>query len=465
MKVLLIFPPLSIEERYSKKVGNVGGHLAPLGIAYMSSGLLKEGHEVKIIDAPSVNFDNDDVLREVDKFEPDFVGMTALTTIIHRVIELSKKIKELYPDVTLGIGGPHATILPNETLRETNADFVLVGEGELTIKDVLKNLKNLKKNEVIIGKPVKNLDSILFPARQLLPMERYMALPNNYKRSPNVVNMIASRGCPFKCTYCCKDIYGEKYRVRSINNVIEEINHLIKNYKTAEIAFWDDIFTMKKKWVMELCEKMIKDKIDITWSCETRVNLVDREMLNLMKKAGCWNIFYGIETADQQLLDNIEKGVTINQIRKAIDLTKQSGIEIRGSFMVALPGETPELARKMIKFAIELDPDYAQFSITTPFPGTKLYNEFSKWGNLSKNFNEYNEWSPVFVPFGYKNAEEIKKIHREAFRKFYFRPTYFLKRLMKIRTLKDIKRNITGMRMLLGFNSTPPRDFLQKNLS
>ncbi len=451
MKVLFIFPPLTMEERYSKRVGSVGGYLAPLGLAYMASVLLREGHDVKITDAPALGFTNTDVLKEIGKWEPDFIGMTALTSMIQRVSELGRKIKEQHPDTVLGIGGPHATIMPRETLRDTKADFVIMGEGEITIPDALRNVRKSKKAGIIQGKPVEDLDSIPFPARDLLPMERYTALPNNYKRDPHTINMITSRGCPYQCTFCCKAIYGMRYRLRSVGNVMEEIRQVAEKYNAKEIAFWDDLFTMRRKWVMGLCDEILKEGLDIAWSCETRVNMVDREMLAKMKRAGCWNIFYGIEAGDQRLLDNIQKGTTLEQARKAVRITKQSGIEVRGSFMIALPGETPELARSTIRFAIELDPDYAQFTVTTPFPGTRLYNEASKWGRLSRRFNEYNEWNPVFVPRGYRDAEEVKEIHREAFRRFYMRPGYILKRISRTRSLSDFRRNLTGLKMIMGF--------------
>lgn len=452
MKVLLIFPPISVDERYSKKVGDVGGHLAPLGLAYMAAVLLKEGHEVSIIDAPALGYGMDDVLRNVESTRPDFIGMTALTTTIGRVENLSRGIKKDHPDVLLGVGGPHATIMPDSTLKRTGADFVLVGEGDITIVDILRDPGKYAMKKVIIGKRVDDLDSLPFPARHLLPMRAYKALPNTYKRSPYAINMIISRGCPFSCTYCCKDLYGYNYRARSVDNVIREIKHVIREYNTTEISFWDDLFTMKRQWVLDFCDRLIEEGIDIAWSCYSRVNFVDYEMLRKMKAAGCWNIFYGIEAGDQRLLDNIEKGITLDMSRKAVKATKAAGIEVRGSFMIALPGETPELAMKTIRFAIELDADYSQFTITTPFPGTKLYREASKWGRLSKKFDEYNEWNPVFVPFGYKNEAEVRRIHREAFRRFYFRPTYVTKRVLKIRSPGDLIRNIKGLRMILGFN-------------
>ncbi len=452
MKVALVFPPLTMNERYSKSVGDIGGNLAPLGLAYLAAVLREDGHEIVIIDAPTLGMSSEDVITELSRFGPDAIGMTALTSTIHRTAELSRLIKEGLPKASIVIGGPHATILPQDTLRKTGADVVLVGEGEITIRDIMRNPAKYRKRRVVIGKRVEDLDSIPFPAWDLLPLHLYKSLPNNYKRSRHVLNMITSRGCPFRCTYCCKDLYGSMYRMRSVENVIEELKYLKKEHGIREVAFWDDLFTMRREWMIEFCDRLLEEKLDVAWSCETRVNYVDYEMLRKMKDAGCWNIFYGIEAGDQQLLNNIRKGTTLSMIRKAVRMTKKAGIEIRGSFMIALPGETPKLARKTIEFAIELDPDYAQFSITTPFPGTELYEKAEEWGTLSKDFNEYNEWNPVFVPKGYRNADEVRRVHREAFRRFYLRPKYIMKRIMKIRSPNDIMKNVLGLRMIMSFN-------------
>jgi len=267
--------------------------------------------------------------------------------------------------------------------------------------------------------------------------------------------MLAIRGCPYNCSFCSNNaVFGRKIRWKSPKRVIEEIENLKKEYGVREISFWDDMMTVSRKWMMDFCNELIKRKTDVTWTCYARVNTVDLEMLRAMKKAGCWNIFYGYEAGDQQLLDNINKGITLQQICDANKWTKEAGIEVRGSFMIALPGETPELARKTVAFACELNPDYAQFSITTPYPGTKLWDDADKWGKLNRtDFSKYQGWDVVFIPKGYKNKEEIYAMEKYAFRKFYFRPRYIIGRLAKIRSWEDIARYLKGFRFLLGFSS------------
>ena len=209
--------------------------------------------------------------------------------------------------------------------------------------------------------------------------------------------------------------------------------------------------TIDKKWINKLCDLMIKEKLNIIWNCYAHPNTVTNEMLKKMKKAGCFCIWYGIEAGDNSLLKIINKGTTVESVRKAVKLTKKNGIEVRGLFMLGLPGETPYLARKTINFAKKLDVDYAQFSITTPHIGTKLYEEAPKYGNLQKNFSRFTQHEAVFVPFGYKNKKQVERMAKIAYKEFYYRPSYFIKNLLKIRGVEDIKRYLKAFKIAIGF--------------
>jgi len=432
------------------------------------------GFSVEIIDAPALELTVDDIIKLVEEKNPRVIGVTSLTSRFNKAVDIAQKIKIKF-DIPIILGGVHATILSEEIMRQYQCfDILVYGEGEYTLLELMQKLKinNYKglsvrtlksisgivfhsKSKAIKTKPrapIADLDNLPFPARDLLPMDKYVPLPNNYKRKP-IAHMVAIRGCPFNCTFCSNNkVFGRKIRFKSPEKVLEEIKYLKENFGTKELSFWDDTLTVNKNWITDLCNLMIKENLDITWTCCARVDTVDRELLNLMAKAGCWNIFYGIEAGDQTLLDNINKGITIEQIKNAVKWTKEAGIEVRGSFMLALPGETPELAKKTIEFAKELDIDYAQFSITTPFPGTQLYDNVEKYGKLSKDFSLYNLWGSVpFTPIGYKSEEEILEISKSAMRSFYFRPAFILGKLKKIRSLEDIKRYFKGLRFVLGF--------------
>jgi len=283
-------------------------------------------------------------------------------------------------------------------------------------------------------------------------MERYVPLPNQYKKLP-MTNMVVIRGCPYVCTFC--DQAATTARRRSPQKVIEEIRNVVEKYGIKEISFWDDTMSYHKKWMKEFCTLLIEAKLKVIWSCYAAVNTVNQEILHLMKKAGCWNIFYGYETGVAILADNIRsnrKNKSMEYMKQVAKWTKDAGIEVRGSFMIALPGENPKLAEQTIQDAIKLDPEYAQFSITTPYPGTALYNEIKngKWGKLTtEDFSEFQGWNVVFLPEGYKNKEEVLEMSRKAFKAFYMRPSYIIKAILNIRSLEDIKRYIKGFKALV----------------
>ena len=477
--VLLIHPPLSVNERYARDVGDVGGDLPPLGLAMVAAVLKEKGFKVRIIDSIVMHLSNKDLIEIIRRNNPKVIGITAMTPSYPRAKEIAGIIKKEFPETLLLIGGHHVTIMPEDVLKESRYDIGIIGEGELTIIELLKLYKSMdynykkflssmklesidgivfknKKGRVILNKPrelISNLDELPYPARELLPMSKYLPLPNQYKRKP-VVHMVAIRGCPYNCAFCSNNkLFGRGIRARSPEKVVEEIIYVMKKYNAREISFWDDMMTTSKEWVHKFCDIIIQNKIDITWTCYARVDSVDEAMLKKMKKAGCWNIFFGFESGVQELLDNIHKGITLKQIEEANALCKKYGIEVRASFMIALPGETPELARKTIEFAKKLNPDYVQFCITTPYPGTELYENAEKYGRLEKDFAKFSMWEPVFVPYGYRNQEEIKEIERKAMHEFYLRPEYIISRIKKINSIEDIFRYLKGLRFLLGFIS------------
>lgn len=474
-EIMLIHPPTSVSERYARDVGEVGGDLPPLGLAMLAAVIKKENFKVAIIDSVVMNYSYKEISEIIKKRQPKAIGISSITPTYHRSRELAEKIKRDFPDILIIIGGHHVTILPEKIIQDNVFDIGVIGEGEITFVELLKKyrkggydknklfskLKNIKgivfknrKGKVIITKPrplIENLDELPFPARELLPMHKYLPLPNQYKRKP-VIHMTAIRGCPYNCTFCSNNkIFGRKIRARSPEKVIEEIKYVMKKYNAKEISFWDDTMTVNKQWMYKFCDLLINNRLDITWTGYARVDSVDELLLRKMKKAGCWNLFFGYESGDQQLLNNIKKGITLKQISEVNRLCKKIEIEVRASFMIALPGENPALAEKTIRFAKKLNPDYAQFCITTPYPGTELYDNINKYGKLKEDFSKFNIWEPVFIPYGYRNEEQIKKMERKAMKEFYLNPRYILSRIKKINSLEDIWRYFKGFRFLLGF--------------
>jgi len=468
MKVLLVFPPITLKERYGREIEDVGGILPPLGLAYLAAVLEEHKCAVEILDAPALSLKVEQLPHEVSKRNPDLIGISAITPFFHRTLEAVEMIRNVCPDATTVLGGPHASLFPEQTLADNpSVDIVCVGEGEYTLLDLVQtiegggDLRQVKgivfreKGQIVRNlprEPIENLDDLPLPARHLLPMTLYKPLPNQYRRLP-VVHLMASRGCPFGCTYCSNAVFGRSTRTRSPGNVVDEIKSVMRDFNGKEIQFWDDTFTLKRSWAMELCQLLMKENLGVLWTCETRVDRVDKEILELMARAGCWKIGYGVESGDQELLDLVKKGITLDQVRQAVKLTKNSGIEVGLSFMLALPGETPGKARQTIEFAKELDPDYAQFTITTPYPGTELYDQAKEYGTLIQDFSSYTIWNPVFVPRGYQDRDEVSEMQREAFKAFYYRPSYIIKRLLKIRSIGDLRRNIEGQRVTAKFTA------------
>lgn len=464
MKVLLINPFYEVNELTKTKIKTKTQILPPLGMLSIAAILEKRGHEVKFLDLPALGYPFEKIEKEVKDFNPELIGLFATTPTSKKAFDLASYLKQI-TNTPIILGGPHASCFPEEILKGQNSiDIVCIGEGEYTMLDLAENkplhkIKGIyyrKNNKIFKNEkrpPIKNLDELPFPARHLINLKLYTPFPNQYRRLP-VINMVTSRGCPYgKCTYCFEaGRLGHFYRRQSPQRIVDEIKYLVNTYNIKEIAFWDDNFVVGKEWMFEFCDLLKKENLDITWSCYARVNLVSPEILNKMAEGGCWNIFYGIESGNQELLDKIQKGINLQQCRDAIKWTHDAGIEARGAFMIGLPGETPEMAQKTINFAIELDVDYAQFAYTTPYYGTVLYEQCKKEGTiLTEDLSNYCSNEAVFLPKTYKSREQLKQLYKRAYRKFYLRPRYIFKHLAKIRHPRDIKKYLTGLKLLTGF--------------
>lgn len=453
-------------ERYGKGLEKIGTCLPPLGLLSLGAVLENNGYEVKIYDSDLLNSNVENLIEYVKKYEPDFVGIYCNTSNYHRVINYADNIKKI-SGVSVCLGGPHPIIEPDKVLKNPSVDLVVMGEGEMTLLDLLDVLSrngDLKKvkglafkdinGNIVVNErrePIPDLNVLPMPARHLVDIEKYRPSPHHYLELP-MTTMIVSRGCPFGCLFCAsRNVWGRSYRFRSVVKVIEEIKFLIKEYGIKNINFWDDLWGMRKEWTEEFCKRMIEEKINISWSCERRVDTVDLDILKLMKKAGCYSIFYGIESLDQDCLDAINKGIKVEQAENVIKMTKKAGIEVRANFILGLPNETPEKVRKMIKRVLKLNPDYIKFNILTPYPGTELYKEVKKgkWGFFKEDYGKATGYFATFLPYGYKSFEELEAIRRYAFRKFHLRLRYILSKILKIRNLKDIRKYYDGFKAVI----------------
>lgn len=441
MKVLLINPPFSLIDRYGKAMARVGPCSLPFGLAYIASVIEKNSYDLEVLDLGA----QPELMKKLDNFlkNTDVVGITMMTPMYDRVVDLTNYIKKLNKNIRVIVGGSHPSIMPELTLEDIpSVDFVVYGEGEITIVELLKAIEKklsyrkvkglcYRHNGKIIKNPprefIENLDNYSSPARHLFPMKLYRPAIDYYRELPSYFVMLA-RGCPFNCSYCSQPL-GKGYRHYSVNRAIEEIEQMINKYKVKEIIFRDDTFAVNRKFVNELCDELIKKKINekMKWSCSTRVDTVDKDLLLRMKKAGCWQIYFGVESGSQRLIDVINKNITLAQVRKTFSLCRKIGISTLAYFMMGLPSETRKESLKTIEFAKKLDPNWVQFTITVPYPGTKLYKIAEKDGTLkSKNWSEFLTWAGwadrdlIFVPKG-RTSEELKKLQKKAMRDFYLR--------------------------------------------
>ena len=464
MRILLVFPPMLGEERYGK-LARAGSYLPPLGLAYLAAAI-ENKHEVKIIDGAALKITIDDIKQSIIDWKPDILGITAYTPTFYRAVATCKMAKEINNKIVTILGGPHPSACPEDSIKDDSVDIVAVGEGEEILPEIIDVMESggdlskvngifYKKNGETLSTPfherIKDLDALPFPARHLLNWNIYKPSVMHYKNLP-AFSVMCGRGCPYRCTFCsCSKVFRNKVTMRTPENVLSEIKSLVETYGAREIMFWDDSFGLNKKWAQTLCDYI--KPLKITWSCWMRVNMVDPEILKKMADSGCWHISYGIESGNQMVLDTIKKGITIEQIKNAFKWTHEAGMEARGTFILGLPNDTWESMMDTINIAIDINADYAQFQLLTPYPGTELWDVASQYGDFSiKDLSKYTIWFPVFIPKGL-TKQTLEKAHRLSYRMFYFRPKYILQSLSNIRNFQDIKRNFMGVMSLFDFFS------------
>jgi len=451
MRVLLIQPP----PRHAAREDIV---VPPLGIAYLASVLENKKHKVHIIDAFAEGLDITALEERIKKFSPDIVGITGMTPVIDnalRVVKASRKYAKY-----IVIGGPHISAARNKIFNQcSDIDYAIQGEGEISFPlflDALESGGDVSRVPGLIARDFENrpapfidgLDAVPFPARHLLPNERYRYILSKGR----VTTMFTSRGCPYQCVFCDKAVFGSRWRERSASNVLDEIEVANKEYGINALIIYDDLFTLKKERVTQICQGIIEKRIKIEWKCEGRVNIVDEETLKLMKEAGCSMIAYGVESGNQKGLDYLNKGTKIEQIRRAFALTAKAGIKPMAYFVLGIPVETYEDELKTIDFAKQIRPAYAQFSVLSPTPGTKLYDDAIRMGWYrevdAQNPMDKDIKRPAIINENW-DEEKLNRILREAHRRFYLSPSYIWERFKEVKSLKELFRKMmAGMRLV-----------------
>jgi len=352
----------------------------PLGLGYIAAVLLKEGHKVDVLDINADRLEKNEVMERIDNY--DIFGIGGLVTTYNYVSWLISEIKKKQEGKIL-VGGGLSVI--NELMFKAGADIIVDKEGELTIVDLLNNLDNLNfvkgiyykdKNGKIIKNEerdlIQNLDEIPFPAWHLFPIETYIKAPVLGTGSLRKMNILFGRGCPFRCTFCWHN-FGMSTRLRSVDNVIKEMKILMKDYNIQYFAFTDELFTVNKSKVLEFCDRV--KELKIKWACASRVNTISEYMVRAMKEAGCNHIAFGIESGSQRILNNMNKGTTVEQGIKAVRITQRAGIRAHTSFIIGTPGETPESIWETVEFCKKAKPKLrVELFFMTPYPGSDLWD-------------------------------------------------------------------------------------------
>jgi len=460
MNTLLINPPWQIL-RDSNVWKGVSSVMPPLGLAWLAASLEQDGHVVRILDANAEGFDLKDIMRWIAEHGPfEMFGLTSTTPLIKNALTIARAARVAYPTARIVLGGVHPTVLPDEVLAESAVDCVCRGEGEVTARELaaglpFEQIKGLswRRDGVVVHNPerelIHNLDSLPMPAYHLLPMAKYRPAAGAAKRTP-ATSLLATRGCPGRCTFCYR-IFGQRLRYRSGIKVAAEVRHLQDRYGIKEICFYDDTFTAVKKETRAFCREVIDTKMDLTWSCFTRVDAFDEELFRLMKEAGCHQVMYGVETPVPEILRNINKKFTAEQVERVIVATKKIGLDVRATFMLGNPGDTEATLEENIRFAIKLDPDLALFNITTPFPGTVMFDWAEANGFLlTKDWADYDLSGPVMA-LPTVSPETVKRYYEMAHKRFYFRPRYILRRIWRLRSPEEFISAWRGLTTMLGF--------------
>ena len=437
----------------------------PIYLAYTVAILEEAGIDVHFIDAVVDDLSVEAFVEKTKKIRPNLVAMECSTPSIINDLQTAKALKEEMSDIFVVLMGSHPTYFHNEILNENKfVDVIARGEFDLTIRDLALALQKGKEQLTDVegisyrdGEIVKvnkdrnlihNLDSLPFPARHIVKSDSYREAVFTGKRCTTIVS---SRGCPHQCIFCLwpRTMYGNKFRQRSAENVVDEVQEVVEKHGVDEIYFDDDCLTLDKNRLLKICSEIVRRKIKVKWMCQARVNNIDEDVLKAMKDSGCHYIKYGVESGSQEMLDAMKKGITLEQVRKAFKATRKVGIKTQAFFLFGLPWETPETVEETIEFAKEIKPDSAQFAVVIPHPGTELYDLC-----VSKGWLKYDSWEDfdcrkALIEIENLSNEDVAKYRTKAYREFYLRPSFILRTTLRLWNPKEARRIIRSAKSIL----------------
>jgi radical SAM superfamily enzyme YgiQ (UPF0313 family) len=459
LKIALIQPSTheSVQSLFTYYKGEGVGAKPPLAILIMATYLRSKGYQnVQCLDAQLDNLTAEATVDQIESMNPDLVGITTWTDFWYPVWKTVQLIKKRLPQCKIILGGPHCSVFPRETLEHSEADYVVRGDGEDVLLNLVKNLDEGQPVEEQSGLYRKINGKILEPACDLAMVEDMTKIPHPdrlllpYKRYNSVLNprefettMITSRGCPHKCNFCKMDV--QKVYCRTTEQVVEEFKS-IADLGITDIQIYDDTFTWSKKRVLEICEGILDNNIKVNWAIRDRVKRADEDIYKLMKRAGCYRIHFGVETGSKRILDATGKATTLEEAEHAIGLAKAEGFDTMAYYMFGFPDETRQDMDKTVSFAKKLDTRYAAFAVTIPYAGTALYDL-----GLDKNIVPYDFWkeftkipTPNFrIPHlieEHLNREDLIDMKNNALFTYYFRPKMIWRELRELSSWREFKR-------------------------
>jgi len=449
---IYLLTPANMHILQSRTYAHLEPALMPMALGYLGAVLRQRGHEVTMRDQAATLMSNEAVLDEIARTEPDVLGISVLTGAWHNVVRLTEQVRQRMPGVRIVMGNTHATYFCDEILVEGHADFVVFGEGEETMAELVDVMDGNGDVASVKGigwfdgsdvrrnpdrPPIEDLDSLPYPAWDMLDLDawRYQKIPLvNLKAHP--LPVMASRGCSYSCSFCSQDKIVRKFRQREIGKVVDEISYMVDRHGFKCFGFNDSYFPWDTDSGNEFCDRIRKQPWygDVKWVTETRVDRVDDQLMAAMKASGLHAVFFGFESGNQDVLRSLGKGTTVEQGREAVRVAHRHGVKVIGFFMIGIPGETQEAVEETVRFAIDTGVDIAKFAVTVPYPGSHLFERLGERKLSLEDCDQFTSWFdwtgrsevPVWAPQG-MSGEDLVLLQRSAMVRFYARPTYVWK--------------------------------------
>jgi len=452
MKLLLIYPPRKYHmfgaTLHSDAIDGEAGFYPPIGLLYIAAYLEEHSNcEIKVIDSFTEGLSHDQLKDRIMSENPDLVGIYISTFYLFDAILIARNTKSINKGIIVIAGGPHVNLYPIESIAIPEVDIAVKGEGELVMNSIVKSIeKNRANPEVgkIPGVLTKNnrnnflteckipmLNALPFPARHLLDHTKYRSILA--KHNP-ITTVISSRGCPYKCKFCSNLESGQRVRFRSAKSVVDELRECVNKFGIYDYLFFDELFTVNKERVIDICNEITSRGLKIRWHCRSRADVLDEEMIIKMRKSGCRLIQFGIETGSERLQKLVNKNLNLDKVEYVMKIASDHGIYTYGNFMVGLPTETPDETISTIDFAKKLNLDYAIFGVFGPLAGSEFYDDGLREGKFKDFWKEFVNEPEVPIQDGSWTREDMAKYYAvisDAYRQFYLRPNYMLRRLFR----------------------------------